>query len=95
MTEQFCGIVRIPERRRAPRAPYRTPIHYANAAAKGAGMVKDISSEGLFMETHGPLQVGDRIRIDFLFRNTKHPMDIEGQIARKAPGGVGVWFIWS
>ena len=95
MPNPICPIATIPERRRAPRAPYHTPIHYANAGAKGAGIVKDISSEGMFMETRGPLQVGDRIRIDFLFRNSRHPMDLEGQIARKAPDGVGVWFVWS
>lgn len=95
MTEQFCGIAKIPERRRAPRTPYRTPVRYANAAAGGAGTVKDISSEGMFLETPAPLEVGDRIRIDFQFRNSKHPMDIEGEIIRKAPEGFGVWFIWS
>jgi hypothetical protein len=95
MAEQFCSIAKIPERRRAPRTPYLTPVRYAHAAANGAGTAKDISSEGMFMETHGLLEIGDRIRIDFKFRNSKHPMDMEGQIARKAPDGVGVWFVWS
>ena len=87
-------IANLPERRRAPRTPYRTLVRYADTAGNGQGMVKDISSEGMFMETPAPLAVGDRIRIDFQFRNSKHPMDMEGRIARKAPNGVGVWFVW-
>lgn len=95
MPNSICPIANIPERRRAPRTPYRTPVHYAMASGSGEGTVKDISSEGLFMVTRGPLEVGERIRIDFQFRNSKHPMDIAGKIARKDLDGVGIWFDWS
>ena len=95
MEDRICPISNIPERRRALRTPYRTPVHYAYAAGSGAGTVKDLSSEGLFMETPGPLDVGERISISFQFRNSRHPMDIDGEIARRDLAGVGVKFLWS
>ena len=94
MGNQICNIPYNPERRHALRLPYRTPVHYSNAWARGAGTVKDISSEGLFMETLFPPNVGDQILIDFQFRNSRHPMNIEGEIARRSPAGVGVRFLW-
>ena len=95
MENQNCPISNIPERRRALRTPYRTPVNYANASGNGAGTVKDLSSEGLFMETPDPLDVGERISIAFQFRNSKHPMDIDGEIARRDYLGVGVRFLWT
>jgi hypothetical protein len=75
--------------------PYRTPVHFANASAAGAGTTKDISSAGMFMETHSLANVGDRISIAFQFRNSRHPMDLEGEIARRTHDGVGIKFLWS
>jgi hypothetical protein len=95
MENPNCPISKTPERRRAFRTPYRTPVRYANATGNGAGTVKDLSSEGLFMETPGPLDVGEKISISFQFRNSKHPMDIDGEITRRDFAGVGVKFIWS
>ena len=94
MENQICPIANCPERRRAARAPYRTPVHYFNRTLTGKGTVTDISSEGMFMETPSALNVGDQINIDFQFRNSRHPMNIEGQIARSVPAGVGVRFLW-
>ena len=94
MGNQICNIPYNPERRHALRLPYRTPVHYSNAWARGAGTVKDISSEGLFMETLFPPNVGDQIRIACRLRNSRHAMDIEGEIARKVQSGVGVKFLW-
>lgn len=82
------------DRRRALRMPYRAPAHYTNASVDGAGTVKDISSDGMFIETGHPLDVGDQISIDFQLRNSKHPMNIDGKIARRTHAGVGVQFLW-
>ncbi|MGD9330962.1 MAG: PilZ domain-containing protein [Desulfobacterales bacterium] len=84
-----------PERRDAPRMPYCTPAQYTNASVDGAGTVTNISSNGMFLETPHPLKVGDQISIAFQFRNSKHPMNIDGQIARLTETGVGVQFLWT
>lgn len=94
MANQNCPIGNVPERRRAARTPYRTPVRFAVASATGAGTVTDISSEGLFMETPSPPGEGQRISIDFQFRNSRHPMAIEGVVARKSDNGAGIKFIW-
>ena len=94
MVSQTCDMTYCPERRRCLRTPYLTPVHYFNASLYGSGLVKDISSYGMFMETRVPPNVGDQIRIAFLLRNSRHAMDIEGEIARQAQSGVGVKFLW-
>jgi hypothetical protein len=94
MASQTCDNTHYPERRRSLRTPYRTPVRYFNASLNGSGLVKDISSYGMFMETRVPPNIGDQIRIAFLLRNSRHPMDIEGEIARMAQYGVGIKFLW-
>ena len=94
MANQSCPIGNVPERRRAVRTPYRTPVSFAVASATGAGTVKDISSEGMFMEAPAPPGAGQRISIDFRFRNSSHPMTIEGEVARRSDTGAGIKFIW-
>jgi len=91
---QTCENTYYPERRRSLRTPYRTPVRYASASLNGSGLVKDISSYGMFMETPFSPNVGDQIRIAFLLRNSRHAMNIEGEITRKVQSGVGVKFIW-
>ena len=60
MENVICDNANNPERRRAFRMPYHSPVHYTNPSVNGAGTVKDISSSGMFMETPFPLTVGDQ-----------------------------------
>ncbi len=85
----------IPERRSTPRIPYRTTAIYKGSAVDGAGTIKDLSSDGLFLETPIPLIVGDQVHIVFQLRNSGRPMDISGEITRRTSGGVGVRFLWN
>jgi len=95
MENVVCDTPNNPERRRAFRMPYHSPVHYTNTSVNGAGTVIDISSGGMFMETPFPLTVGDQLSIAFLLRNSKRPMIIEGIITRSTRTGVGVQFLWS
>jgi hypothetical protein len=94
MVYPTCENNHYPERRRCLRTPYTTPVRYSSASLNGSGLVKDISSYGMFMETRVLPDVGDQIRIAFMLRNSRHPMDIDGEIARKVQSGVGVKFLW-
>lgn len=94
MVVEICTKANKPERRRTPRMPYCTAAHYKSAALNGVGTIKDISSDGMFLENPFPLDAGTRIRIAFQFRNSKHPMNITGEIARGTPAGFGVKFLW-
>lgn len=94
MGNVICNNSNHPERRHALRMPYHSPVNYTNTSVNGAGTVKDISSGGMFMETPFPLTVGDQINIAFQLRNSKHPMNVDGKIARCTHTGVGVMFLW-
>jgi len=94
MGNQIRNNANQPERRRTTRTPYPSQVRYFNASVNGAGTIRDISSDGMFMETRFRLNVGDQISIAFQLRNSKRHMDIEGEIARRTHGGAGVKFLW-
>ena len=95
MEAMICENVNVHERRNTPRMPYHTTALYNIAAVNGVGTIKDISSEGLFLEAPHALNRGDQIHIGFHLRHSKHPMDVSGEIVRRTPTGVGVRFLWS
>lgn len=82
------------DRRQAIRMPYQTLLMYANQEEAGLGKVKDISSDGLFIETPRAFTVGDQLDIDFHFRHGQTNMAIAGKITRITPTGVGVRLLW-
>ena len=82
------------DRRQAYRMPYDTALTYRSGATAGMGRVVNISSEGLYFETAKPPTQGERLCIDFQFRNSQSAMQICGEIARTTPIGAGVRFTW-
>ncbi len=53
------------DRRQATRMPYETLLAYASRNTAGKGKVRDIRSEGLFLETPRMFAVGDQLDMDF------------------------------
>ncbi|MGD8242313.1 MAG: PilZ domain-containing protein [Desulfobacterales bacterium] len=82
------------DRRQAYRMPYDTALTYRSGVTAGMGRVINISSEGLYFETSKPPTQGERLCIDFRFRNSQSAMQICGEIARTTPIGAGVRFTW-
>ncbi len=82
------------DRRHASRMPYPTEMRYRSSIVDGLGTVVDLSSHGMFFETPTPLTAGDRLCIDFRFRNSHAAMEICGEITRTTPSGAGVRFLW-
>ena len=82
------------DRRRASRMPYETALSYRSGVTAGMGRVVNISSEGLYFETSQPPTPGERLCIDFRFRNSQNAMQICGEIARTTALGAGVRFTW-
>jgi hypothetical protein len=80
------------ERRHSERLPYTTPVRYLIEAEMGIGTVKNISSDGMFLETHPSAPVGSLISIDFPLRHSKSRVGIVGKVARANRLGVGVSF---
>ena len=84
----------VPERRHAIRVPYRTSLRFASHDHRGKGSVRDVSFDGLFLETPDLFSVGDQIDMNFRFRHTKKDVFIAGEIRHVNPGGVGVRLFW-
>ncbi len=82
------------DRRHSDRMPYATAMRYRTGLTAGMGKVIDISSNGMFFETPRPLAAGDRLQIDFQFRNSNAAMEICGEITRTTPSGAAVRFVW-
>lgn len=82
------------DRRRSDRMPYATAMRYRTGMSAGLGKVIDISSNGMFFETPLPLTAGEKLNIDFRFRNSNAAMEICGEITRTTPAGAAVRFIW-
>ncbi len=82
------------DRRHADRLPYETALTYRSGLTAGMGRVVNISSEGLYFETSQPPTPGERLCIDFRFRNSQSGMQICGEITRTTPLGAGVRFNW-
>ncbi len=82
------------DRRRAYRMPYDTALTYRSGVTAGMGRVINISSDGLYFETSQPPTPGERLCIDFRFRNSQSAMQICGEITRTTPLGAGVRFNW-
>ncbi|MDJ0810280.1 MAG: PilZ domain-containing protein [Desulfobacterales bacterium] len=82
------------DRRNADRMPYPTDMRYRSSVVDGLGTVINISSLGMFFETPTPLTAGERLCIDFRFRNSHAGMEICGEITRTTSSGAGVRFLW-
>ncbi len=95
MESMRCENASRPERRNAPRMPYRTAALYHTATEDGPGTIRNISPDGLFLETPFPLGDGEQIRIEFQLRNSRYPINISGEIARRTRAGVGVKLLWN
>ncbi len=94
MMTEYSDTGRGDDRRHASRMPYPTAMRYRSGADAGRGTVVDISSLGMYFETPSPLTTGDRLCIDFRFRNSHAAMEICGEITRTTQSGAGVRFLW-
>jgi hypothetical protein len=95
MESMICAYENNPERRRSPRMPYGAAAIYKTASIGAAGTIRDISADGMFIETPLAHEVGDQITIAFNFRNSNHQMNLKGEIARSTDTGIGVQFLWN
>lgn len=82
------------ERRRASRMPYGADAAYRNASLEGTGTVRDISSEGLFLEAENVPAAGDPVVIDFQLRHSNHHIQIPAVVAWCTASGMGIRFQW-
>src|SRR5262249_22444750 len=77
------------ERRWAPRYPFRTDLEIEWGSAVLRGITRDISSNGMFIESHDTLWVGAGFSARLVFKS--NPVKIDCFVKRVEPGrGMGV-----
>jgi Tfp pilus assembly protein PilZ len=82
----------VKEKRVNARKPCNIPLSYAAYDRVYSAEIKNISPNGLFIETRKPLMVGDEIIMTFSLEGFDKPLKIKGEIAHATRTGVGVEF---
>jgi Tfp pilus assembly protein PilZ len=87
-------------KRRAPRVKKRLACSLHHAGKRYAGMVLDLSSRGVFVQTSASPDPGEPVSLELALRGQAEPLRLEGRPARRrvvparlrsvAQGGVGV-----
>ncbi len=80
------------KRREHPRIPCAMAVDYVAGDRALQGIIKDMSADGMFIETRGPLSVGQEIVLTFSSPNYPEPIKITGEVVRRGTLGVGVKF---
>ncbi len=89
---ELLEVWRKTDRRSAPRKPCSLSMYYTVEDTVLMGVMKNISTSGVFIETIAPVHVGQEIRMTFWPANQEEPMEAKGEVVRTAAEGVGVKF---
>lgn len=78
--------------RKHERKPFLSTLDYSTESGSYRDFVKDISVEGVFIETSIPFSVGEEISMTFLLPEHEKKIRIHGEIVRIDEEGIGVQF---
>ena len=82
----------LAEKRADIRKACKIPVYYATYDRVYSNYVKNISRNGLFIETQRPLFVGEEILMTFRLKGFDKPVKIKGEVAHATRAGIGVEF---
>jgi Tfp pilus assembly protein PilZ len=82
----------VKEKRVNIRKSCNIPINFAAYNRVYSNYIKNISPNGLFIETRRPLVVGDEIIMNFRLEGFDKSLNVKGEIAQATRSGVGVEF---
>ena len=74
--------------------PYLTSARLENAKGAWEGRVRNISSDGMFIEPSRELAAGERLNIAFRLRHSRQAINMAAEVRRISPEGFGVRIIW-
>jgi Tfp pilus assembly protein PilZ len=80
------------KKRKHERKPFPSTLDYSTESGVYRDFVKDISIEGVFIETRTPFSVGEALSMTFLLPEHKKRIKIQGEIVRIDENGIGVQF---
>ncbi len=73
---------------------YATSVRLEDANGTWEGKVRDISSEGMFIEPTRTLPPGERLKVAFRLRHSRQAINMAAEVRRVTPDGVGIQIIW-
>ena len=79
-------------KREHERKAFPNTVVYTTPSGTYTDFIKDISDEGVFIETGKPFSVGEEISMTFLLSEHKKRLKIQGEIVRVEEQGIGVKF---
>ncbi len=80
------------KKRKHERKPFLTTLDYSTESRSYRDFIKDISIEGVFIETSIPFSVGEVVSMTFLLPEHEKKIKIQGEIVRIDEQGIGVKF---
>jgi Tfp pilus assembly protein PilZ len=79
-------------RRKHARKPFLMAVDYSTQDHVYKDFIQDISTGGVFIQTHMPFSVGQEVSLTFPLPNYRKHIKIVGEVVRSTPQGVGVKF---
>lgn len=89
---QHAEMLLVKEKRENIRKTCDIPINYASNDRVYHDLIRNISANGIFIETRKPFIKGDEIIMTFRLKGFDKSLKLRGEIARTAQMGVGVEF---
>jgi hypothetical protein len=80
------------ELRKYRRKPYTKSVCFTSKNQRHQGLIKNVSPNGVFIETRDPLSVGQKIELVIPGKRTGSDRILIGRVMRVSPTGVGVRF---
>ena len=73
---------------------YFTSANLMNDRGSWEGAVRDISAEGMFLETAQGFTTGERLKVGFRLRHSRQTVDMTAVVKRVTSEGVGIRILW-
>ena len=89
---KYAEDLLVEDKRNSVRKACLIPIHFASQNQIFMDQIKDISKNGLFIETTRPLFVGQRVIMSFNMDGYDRPFKIRGEVVHAKQSGVGVQY---
>jgi len=79
-------------RRKHVRKPFLMAVDYSAQDHVYKDFIQDISTGGVFIQTHMPFSVGQEVSLTFPLPNYQKHIKVTGEVVRSTSQGVGVKF---
>ena len=79
-------------RRKHVRKPFLMAVDYSTQDHVYKDFIQDISTGGVFIQTHMPFSVGQEVSLTFPLPNYQKHIKVTGEVVRSTTQGVGVKF---